>query len=131
MGSKCQIGPSIKIHFTKCVLCFLLQPQKLIGSTNPFLEIDGFGRTHRTHANATTAWDVPTKQVLPSFLETYCLPHHRNANTLVHRRFFQIGIESQWNHHKVLMKHHSWYCFSYLGPNMITLYSKLLLHLDL
>ena len=31
----------------------LLQSKNLMGSTNPSLKIDGFGRTHRTNANAT------------------------------------------------------------------------------
>ena len=31
-----------------------LLPQKLMGSTNPLLKIDGFGRTHRTHADGAT-----------------------------------------------------------------------------
>ena len=35
-------------------MCTLLQLKKLMGSTNPSLNFDGFGRTHRTHANATT-----------------------------------------------------------------------------
>ena len=32
-----------------------LFPQKLMGSTNLLLKIDGFGRTHRTHADGATA----------------------------------------------------------------------------
>ena len=33
----------------------LLHLKKLMGLVNPSLKIDGFGRTHRTRANATTA----------------------------------------------------------------------------
>ena len=31
---------------------FLLQLKKVMGSTNLFQKIDGFGRTHQTHPNA-------------------------------------------------------------------------------
>ena len=36
---------------------FLLQLKKVMGSTNPFLKVDEFGRTHQTHPNAITDKD--------------------------------------------------------------------------
>ena len=46
---------------------FLLQLKKVMGSTNLSLKIDGFSRTHQTHANATTDL-VPFKGDASDFL---------------------------------------------------------------
>ena len=37
-----------------CAVLFYCSPKKIKGLTNQSLKTAGFGRTHRTHANATT-----------------------------------------------------------------------------
>ena len=59
MGSRYQItSPTVQLDsFFKIVIVFsLLQPKKLMASTKPSVKIDGFSRTHRTHANGATVF---------------------------------------------------------------------------
>ena len=50
-----------------------------MGSANPSMKVDGFGRIHRTHANATTA--IIT---LPGALKISGLTFSKNENNLLY-----------------------------------------------
>ena len=79
-----------------------------MGSTNPLLKIDGFGRTHRTHANAAPEFGQNVFEGLKY------LPHFDRLikiSTLVYQIIVQDGIKrAGWKNSPILRNFRMFFC---------------------